>query len=401
MTIRFACQCGKRLRASDRMAGRRTQCPACFSSVLIPSKRSWRRPQDRGSARSSTDDRTASREPEAMDHSSPPLPAGELFNDAHAGGTLPNRTEQRPGTSTFIASRAVSTDLDPSATMIALRRPPRWTRLLSRRVEPRWYHSLIYPISHVPVFFRLATMLTVLTAFALLGWLSIDHDRRQAWPYVMLGVSLFLLLLVLGRTLNYFNGVLALAAQGKVKHDAAIDFVPIRALLGCGQWLACFLAGPALLFGSALGYWMYCGDLTVIDWLILAELGFAGVGWWLIAILLTNVDATIRVPLPRQVFRTALRMGAKTLELTLLATAVFLAHLFAAVYGIGHLHDQPLSSLLLLCLAATTALYLTAFTFRRLGLKYYRSERQRRAAEAQPAGQPEQLVPTVQKATEI
>ena len=216
----------------------------------------------------------------------------------------------------------------------------------------------------------------------------------------MLGVSFFLLLLVLGRTLNYFNAILALAAQGKVKHDAAIDFAPIRALLSCGQWFACFLAGPALLFGSALGYWLYCGDLTVIDWLILAELGFAGVGWWLIAILLTNVDATLRVPTPRQVLRTALRMGWKAIELTLLATAVFLAHLYAGVHGIGHLHDQPLFSFLLLCVAATTGLYLTAFMFRRLGLTYYRLERQRRAAEAQPADEPERLVPTIQKATE-
>jgi hypothetical protein len=145
---------------------------------------------------------------------------------------------------------------------------------------------------------------------------------------------------------------------------------------------------------------MYCGDLTVIDWLILTELGFAGVGWWLIAILLTNVDATIRVPFPRQVIRTALRMGWKSLELTLLASAVFVAHFAAAVYGIGHLHDQPLSSFLLLCLAATTALYLTAFTFRRLGLTYYRCERRRRAAEALPAAQPEHPLHTIQKASE-
>jgi hypothetical protein len=311
------------------------------------------------------------------------------------------RVDKRPGASTFVPSRIATAGLDPDATAIALRHPPRWTRLLSRRVEARWYHSLIYPVSNVPIFFRLAMMLTVLTAFALLGWLSIERDRSTRWPYVMLGVSLFLLLLVLGRTLNYFNAILALAAQGKVKHEAAIDFAPIRALLGCGQWLACFLAGPALLFGSALGYWLYCGDLTVIDWLILAELGFAGIGWWLIAILLTNVDATVRVPTPRQVFRTALGLGWKSLELTLLATAVFLAHLFAAVYGIGHLHDQPFVSFLLLCVAATTGLYLTAFTFRRLGLTYCRLERRRRAADAQPASERERLVPTIQKATDV
>ena len=49
--------------------------------------------------------------------------------------------------------------------------------------------------------------------------------------------------------------------------------------------------------------------------------------------------------------------------------------LFAAIYGIGHLHDRPLVAFALLCTAATTGLYLTAFTFRRLGLTYYRFER--------------------------
>ena len=77
--------------------------------------------------------------------------------------------------------------------------------------------------------------------------------------------------------------------------------------------------------------------------------------------------------------RTALAMRWKTVELALLATGVFLAHLFAAVYGIGHLHDRPLVAFALLCTAATTGLYLTAFTFRRLGLTYYRFERKRRA----------------------
>jgi hypothetical protein len=309
------------------------------------------------------------------------------------------RRKPRSGTSTFVPIRTTSAGLDPEVAAISLRHPPRWSRLLSRRVEPRWYHSLVYPAANVPIFFRLAMMLTVLTAVALVGWLSIDPDQPRNWPYEMLGASLFLLLLVLGRTLNYFNAIVALAAQGKVKHEAAIDFAPIQAILSCGQWLACFLAGPVFLFGLALGYWLYSGDLTVIDWVILAELGFAGVGWWLIAILLINADGTVRVPTPRQVMRAALAMRWKTVELALLATGVFLAHLFAAIYGIGHLHDRPLVAFALLCTAATTGLYLTAFTFRRLGLTYYHFERQRRAASptAAPASG---VLHTVSRTTE-
>jgi hypothetical protein len=101
------------------------------------------------------------------------------------------------------------------------------------------------------------------------------------------------------------------------------------------------------------------------------------------------------------VIRTALRMGWKTIELTLLGAAVFLAHLFAGIQGIGHLHDQPLTSFALLCIASTTGLYLAAFTFRRLGLTYYRVERNRRAAVAGAAAQANAVVRTVQNVTEM
>jgi hypothetical protein len=400
MTIRFACECGKRLRAPNHMAGRRTKCPSCSFPVDIPARRfggSFFRRRGTGSAAGNR----ASRPQDEVKEPAAPPPATPRHEALAAADSGPFPTaEQRPVASTFVPSRAVTAGLDPVATAIALRHPPRWSKLLSPRVEARWYHSLTYPAANVPIFFKLATMLTILTAVALLGWLSIDHDRPKTWPYGLLGVSLFLLLLVLGRTLNYFNSILALATQGRVKHDAPIEFEPFRALLSCGQWFACLLAGPAVLFGSALGYWLYCGDLTVIDWLILAELCFAGVGWWLIAILLTNVDGAPRVPMPGQVLRTALGMGWKAIELTLLAAVVFLAHLYAGVHGIGHLHDQPLFSFALLCVAATTGLYFTAFTFRRLGLAYYRVERKRRATGADPGRQSGAVMRPVQEVTE-
>lgn len=399
MTIRFACQCGKRLLAPNHMAGRRTQCPACFNSVLIPARRFGGRLFHRNGGKSKGQEGGKPRQAEADGDAAPPNGAG----GPPGADAVPAfaSAERRPTASTFVPSRAVTSGLDPDATAIALRHPPRWTRLLSRRAESRWYQSLIYPAGNMPIFFKLAMMLTVLTAFALLGWLSIDHDRRATWPYGVLAVSLLLLLLVLGRTLNYFNAILRLAAQGKVRHDAAIDFEPIRAILSCGQWFACFLAGPAVLFGGALGYWLYSGDLTVIDWLILGELCFAAVGWWLIAILLTNAKTEIRVPTPAQVARTALGMGWKSIEMTLLAATVFLAHLAAGVQGIGHLHDQPLFSFALLCVAATTGLYMTAFTFRRLGLAYYRVERDRRDREAERSAKAAGVARAVQNATEM
>src|SRR5438128_1615719 len=37
MAIKFFCKCGKKLKARDEMAGRRSMCPRCGSPVGIPS----------------------------------------------------------------------------------------------------------------------------------------------------------------------------------------------------------------------------------------------------------------------------------------------------------------------------------------------------------------------------
>lgn len=403
MTIHFACQCGKRLQAPQRMAGRHTKCPACGFSVEVPMGRFGRlfRGKKRGSKKGDANRQgDATRRPMQERAEQPNrLPTGDPFDSPAVPDVGPFKSaDDRPFATTFVPTRPVTSGLDPETASIAIRRPPRWTKLISNQADRRWHSSLTFPIANVPIFFKLAITLSILMAFALGGWLSIDHDRPANWAYGMLGISLVLLLFVLGRTLNYFNAVLALAAKGKVKHEASIDFDPIGAFMGCGQWFACFLAGPAFLFGAALGYWLYCGDLSVIDWMILAELGFAGVGWWLIAILLTNVDSDLRVPMPGQVVRTAWAMGRKTIEITAIGLAVFAAHLYAGAYGIGHLHDQPVTSFALLCIAATTGLYLAAFTFRRLGLAYYRCQH-RAAATGQP--REPSVVRTVQNVSDM
>jgi len=39
MSIKFVCSCGKRLRARDEMAARRSMCPRCGAPVGFPSLR--------------------------------------------------------------------------------------------------------------------------------------------------------------------------------------------------------------------------------------------------------------------------------------------------------------------------------------------------------------------------
>lgn len=284
-------------------------------------------------------------------------------------------------------SRGVGDGDDYRPDSIMLRRQPRWVKLLPNHGEHQWYHSLLFPFGKLPVFFRLGFLLAILTTNSLILWLSLERDSPSQSPIVVCLVACVCgVLFVLGHTFHYFNAILEMAAHGKTKHEPGIGCSALGALVSCGHWLGCFVMGPALLFAAALGYWLYCGDLTAIDWMILIELCYAGVGWWLIALLLTNLDDTLRVASPGQIVRTVLIMRWETAGLTAMAAIVVLGHFFFAAYAISQLYVTPLSSFPLLWACWSSWLYLTAFMFRRLGLTYYRA--QLAGAEKRQASRP-------------
>jgi membrane protein implicated in regulation of membrane protease activity len=388
MAIDVLCDCGKRLKAPDWMAGRSTQCPACWAPVTVPkprwfgifgaSSRSKRRRK-----RAESRDRN-SRPVEAAPRAdfSPPAGSASAAAPPPASGNsivLPQRRSAAVPTNrktTFVPSRQVTDGDDYRPNSVMLRSQPRWVKLLPDSRKQRWYSSLVFPFSQLPVFIRLGLLQAVLTTAALIFWLSLERDnpaREQMilWMIACLGCVFF----VMGHTFHYFNAILEMASHGQTKHEPGIGCTALGALVSCGHWLSCFVAGPALLFAAAVGYWLYCGDLTVVDWSILAELCFAGVAWWLIALLLTNIDDTLRVASPVQVLRTAFSMPGEGAALTILAAAILLAHFFAAAYAIGQLHVTPLTAFPLLWACWSSGFYLTAYVFRRLGLTYYRAQR--------------------------
>jgi hypothetical protein len=362
MTVRFVCECGKRFAARNDMRGKQIQCPVCFSLVPVPSRRLF------GLLGSAPEKPQAKQVVvEAARRQS------QTFEVRPREAERSDRTFSRPQRD---SGAAFSSGRRPA---IRLRRPPRWTRLLTRREEPRWYHSITYPLVKVPVFLWLSVGLSILTAVALVAWVSIDRTlASNIGLYQVLAFSLLLLTYALGTTCTYFNSVLALAARGKSKLEPGIDASLLRAAQNCGVCLACLLAGPALLFGGAFVYWLNCGELMFVDWTILTELGFAGLGWWLFALLLSNAaESSFYVPFPGEVWRTALRLRGKALELVLLATAVFASHLLLAVFALSRLHTDPVIAFLLLCVFWASGLFCTAFTLRRLGLAYYRLSHER------------------------
>jgi hypothetical protein len=386
MAIDVFCDCGKRLKAPDWMAGRSTQCPACWQAVRIPKGR-WidvfggsHKNKRRGSR--TRPDEIGSQPTDASQPANSSSPTRSAFSDATPppSGTFTPVSKRGPAPSdrktTFVPSRQVSDGDEYRPDSIMLRSQPRWVKLLPARKEQHWFHSLTFPLVKLPVFFRLGLLEAVLTTAALIFWLSMERDNPLREQLVLFLVAcLGGVFFVLGHTFHYFNAILEMACHGQTSHEPDIGCTSLGALVSCGHWLSCFLAGPALFFAAAFGYWLYCGDLTVVDWSILVELSFAGTGWWLIALLLTNLDDTVRVASPIQVVRTAFTMPWECAGLTVLAAAVFLGHFFAAAYAIGQLHVAPLTAFPLLWICWSSGFYLTAFTFRRLGLTYYRAQK--------------------------
>ncbi len=366
MVIRFACRCGKRLGAPRKMAGRQTTCPVCGNSIEIPFR------SGRMAAPCKSPDHPAETETYGtVDPGESPVPRA-----ARAGRQASNRRDGlAAGTSTFVAVRGVG-DGDP---LITLRRQPRWMKLLPPRKPPRWYSGLSAPFTNVPVFLRLGFVLTALTGIALASWVSIDPDGSPL-PREFLIASCAALAFVLGYVFNYFNALLSLSAEGKSNQEPTLDAGPLGAILSCAHWLGCFLAGPVLFFAAAALYWIYCGELAFFDWMILVELVFVGVGWWIVSLVITNVDDTIWVPNPIRVVRVGFGMGLKWLELTALAMGIFIAHLGAVLFGIAELHQKPVLAVPLLCACWTSVLYFGAFACRRIGTSY-RSIKPRRSSK--------------------
>jgi hypothetical protein len=383
MAIDVVCDCGKRLKAPNWMAGRSTQCPACWQAIRVP-KRRWidilGRASKRKRRRGPTPSADTGNQPIQPANPSPTLSNPSPDAVFRSSGSFQAGPQRRPETggkkTTFVPSRQVTDGDEYRPNSIMLRSQPRWVKLLPNRNELRWYHGLTLPFGKLPVFFRLGLLQAVLTTAALIFWLSMERDNPLREQFVLCLIAcLGGVCFVSGHTFHYFNAILEMACHGQTKHEPDIGCTSLGALVSCGHWLSCFLAGPALFFAAALGYWLYCGDLTVVDWSILVELCFAGVGWGLIALLLTNLDETVRVASPVQVVRTAFSMPWECAGLTILAAAVFLGHFFVAAYAIGQLHVVPLTAFPLLWICWSSGFYLTAFTFRRLGLTYYLAQR--------------------------
>jgi hypothetical protein len=383
MAIHFVCDCGKHLKARHKMRGWISFCPACGAHVKIPN----------GKATHSgvVADRPAAALPgpipqlnsKARLETSPQ----ERLNVQVGSGAPANR----PAARTAISRDRTLTSAQPNIQSTAAKvpagddppeilvrcRPKPVLNSHTRIPERRWFESCGYTLPVCSLLALLAAALALVSGAslcALSGALPSTIPSESGGPFFV--PCLALLAALLSFTCAVLSGVLALAVDGSQRVVSTLDFdAVLRAIV---QWLASIAAGPVLLLAAAVVYWILCGDPTVADGLILAELiVFAG-GGFLVNLLLTSPRGGLRQLNPAAALQVARLLGWRIVAACIVAAAVLFAFGRFGGFVLEKLHVAGVEGFLWLGLWWFCTLVLAAFSFRRLGLWYHSAAPMRR-----------------------
>jgi hypothetical protein len=259
-------------------------------------------------------------------------------------------------------------------------------------LETRWYQCLKYPLHELPMLLSLAATLTIASGVTLLLLPRVLQGNfiTDAISPLILPLLLWSLvpLLVLGHACLFLSRVAANAAAGDVKYIGWPDLNPGPPLKTFGRWAGCFLGGPALLAWAALGYWLHCGTVALLDWMILGELLIPAAGYWVVAVLLVSPGERLADANPLRVIAAMHRLGSRTLAVTALGAAVLGVHLWLGMFAIEELHRDLMLGFVLLGVCWLSALCCGAFVLRLVGLWHHHALR-----HVPPASTPRWAIP--------
>jgi hypothetical protein len=227
----------------------------------------------------------------------------------------------------------------------------------------------------------LAVLLTLLTGIPVL-LLPVLHTSEETWRVVLLsGWSWLVTTLGL---LSYVGAFLDCTLEAAARGDLRQIRWPgsdLRLVLKSLVWfLYSFLAGPAILLGIAFLYWLYGGDLAVVDWLIIAELLLVAIGYWLLEMAAVLERGRLFDANPTRVFEVGQRLGYRAVLLAFAAGILGMTYGWLVLIALEQLHTNPSGGWLLLAFCWMSGLFLTTLLFCLLGACCGRPRRARRPA---------------------
>src|SRR5262249_13873633 len=214
-------------------------------------------------------------------------------------------------------------------------------------------------------------------------WVPQLTDPEVSTAAVFFLPGLFSLALVL-YVFGFLQCALNSAVAGELPHACwpGVDVL----LLGksFARWSVTFLAGPAGVAGACFAYWLWCGDPEFVDVLILAELIFLAVGYWLLALLAVTRSNRLQDANPLLVARLISSLGYRAGVAALLAFLVVVFHGRMLLWALDKVHQPNESTFgwLMLIFWWFSALFCATFLMRLAGSWYFRFGRKRLATEA-------------------
>jgi len=239
------------------------------------------------------------------------------------------------------------------------------------------------PLVGVKFLFYLSGLLALMTT---MGVGLVPHVLHEGFAWTN---GLFLALawgaamaFVIGYGCAFLDSVTAYAITGGKISIEVPDLDPRPALTSISRWGLCFATGPAFLVYFAFRHWLYCGDVEVIDALILVELTMPAIGYWMIAMLVLAGRPDLSCVSPAQVFKAICRLGLRGLLAIVAATILAFAHLCVAAGAVMLLHRSWLASLAILWFCWFSAWQCSTYALWTMGSWNDRSRVSRRASNA-------------------
>jgi hypothetical protein len=348
VSIKFICGCGKHLKARDDMARMRIVCPKCRCLVGVPALE----PTVAGGAAPMTPQERAraARDRALLEALAPDIP-----DFGRPEGPPAPKAPRRVG---FLSEKEA-----------------RKRERSNRHLEKRWYESLLYPLRAWRLCFALALVLTALSV-GLSVWVPHLINRPETEDPSALAAThltwVLIALFVAGLPCSFLDRVLASAAGGEVDYILWSGNVVTTFVLAAARWLACFLAGPALLAAVGWLYWVRCGETSWVDVVILGQLGVVTVAYFILALVSVADRGRWRDVNPLAVADLAHRLRWRALAVV--AGALLLLGLGLLVLaGVTDTHRAALRGFLTLTAGWFGGVFVGTFFARLLGVWCYKT----------------------------
>jgi hypothetical protein len=251
-----------------------------------------------------------------------------------------------------------------------------WHGLVHRpdKPEAKLWESLLYPLWDT-------SGLAFLVIFSVLWWFLAFIPFSSAVEGTILGSPLARLLaplflghlLVFGYTLLYLGEVLIASVAGEVRHPRWPSSDPFEIMRGIWRWFWAFLIGGVLGLFPAVWYWIRCGKVDVLDWIVLVDLLLPGVAYGEMALVASLLFDDPLGANPITVGQALWRVGVRSFRPALVVSAAMMLTGGFSVLLVAI--PIPALALFLLWVFLVFVLYEALVVMRILGLEYRRQAR--------------------------